>query len=217
MIPEEVKLLMTHLNKRYYLIAGLMYGSGLRVMEAVQLRVKDIDFDYKCIQVWNGKGNKHRIVTLATELIPMLRNQILHVDDYLKLDLNNLEYAGVWMPYALTKKYPSATKSLAWQYLFPSHILSKDPQSGEIRRHHFHHSCIRKEIKKAVKKSGLTKIITPHTLRHSFATHLLQSGADIRTVQAQLGHSDVKTTQIYTHVLQQGANGVVSPLSKIFS
>lgn len=119
------------------------------------------------------------------------------------------------MPYALTKKYPSAAKSLAWQYLFPSHILSKDPQSGEIKRHHFHHSCIRKEIKKAVQKSGLTKIITPHTLRHSFATHLLQSGADIRTVQAQLGHSDVKTTQIYTHVLQQGANGVVSPFNII--
>ena len=170
-------------------------------MEAVQLRVKDIDFDYKCIQVWNGKGNKHRIVTLATELIPMLRNQILNVDDYLKLDLNNTD--------------PSAAESLAWQYLFPSHILSSDPQSGEIRRHHFHHSCIRKEIKKAVQKSGLTKIITPHTLRHSFATHLLQSGADIRTVQAQLGHSDVKTTQIYTHVLQQGANGVVSPFSRL--
>jgi integron integrase len=215
MTPEEVKMLMAHLNKRYYLIAALMYGSGLRVMEAVQLRVKDIDFDYKCIQVWNGKGNKHRIVTLATELIPMLRNQILNVDDYLKLDLNNTKYSGVWMPYALTKKYPSAAKSLAWQYLFPSHILSSDPQSGEIRRHHFHHSCIRKEVKKAVQKSGLTKIITPHTLRHSFATHLLQNGADIRTVQAQLGHSDVKTTQIYTHVLQQGANGVISPFSRL--
>ena len=111
MTPEEVKVLMTHLNKRYYLVAALMYGSGLRVMEAVQLRVKDIDFDYKCIQVWNGKGNKHRIVTLATELFPMLRTQILNVDDYLKLDLNNTKYAGVWMPYALTKKYPSAAKT----------------------------------------------------------------------------------------------------------
>ena len=131
-----------------------MYGSGLRVMEAVQLRVKNIDFDYKCIQVWNGKGNKHRIVTLATELFPMLKTQTLNVDDYLKLDLNNTKYAGAWMPYALTKKYPSAAKTLAWQYLFPSHILSSDSQSGEIRRHHFQHSCIRKVVKKAVKNQG---------------------------------------------------------------
>ncbi|WP_448567287.1 integron integrase [Thalassotalea ganghwensis] len=216
MTPDEVKQLMSHLSKRYYLIAGLMYGSGLRVMEAVQLRAKDIDFDYKCIQVWNGKGNKHRIVTLATELIPLLRNQIMQVEEYLELDLQNEKYAGVWMPNALARKYPSANKSLAWQYLFPSYKLSGDPETGEIRRHHFHHTCVRKAVKKALKQTNITKLITPHTFRHSFATHLLQSGADIRTVQAQLGHSDVKTTQIYTHVLQQGANGVVSPLSKIF-
>ena len=192
-----------------------MYGSGLRVMETVQLRVQDIDFDYKCIRVWNGKGNKHRIVTLALELIPSLRNQIIQVEQYLKLDIKNKYYTGVWMPNALAKKYPSANKTLAWQYLFPSYKLSADPETGEIRRHHFHHTCIRKAVKNAVKVSGLAKQITPHTFRHSFATHLLQSGADIRTVQAQLGHSDVKTTQIYTHVLQQGANGVVSPLSNL--
>lgn len=215
MTPEEVKLLMSHLDKRYYLIAGLMYGSGLRVMEAVQLRVQDIDFDYKCIRVWNGKGKKHRVVTLATELISLLRNQIIQADEYLKLDIQNEQYSGVWMPNALAKKYPSANKSLAWQYLFPSHKLSADPETGEIRRHHFHQTGVRKAIKKAVNNAKLTKLITPHTLRHSFATHLLQSGADIRTVQAQLGHSDVKTTQIYTHVLQQGANGVISPLSKL--
>lgn len=180
MTPDEVKQLMRHLSKRYYLIAGLMYGSGLRVMEAVQLRVKDIDFDYKCIQIWNGKGNKHRIVTLATELIPLLRNQIMQVEEYLRLDLQNERYAGVWMPYALTKKFPRASKSLAWQYLFPSYILSTDPQSGEIRRHHFHHSCIRKEVKKTVQKSGLTKIITPHTLRHSFATKLYPNHLKMR-------------------------------------
>ena len=215
MTPEEVKSLMSYLSKRYYLIAGLMYGSGLRVMEAVQLRVQDIDFDYKSIRVWNGKGNKNRVVTLAAELIPLLRNQIVQVDEYLQLDLHNEQYAGVWMPHALARKYPSANKSLGWQYLFPSHQLSADPETGEIRRHHFHQTGVRKAIKKAVKMAKLTKPITPHTLRHSFATHLLQSGADIRTVQSQLGHSDVKTTQIYTHVLQQGANGVVSPLSKL--
>lgn len=216
MTPDEVKQLMVHLSKRYYLIVGLMYGSGLRVMEAVQLRVKDIDFDYKCIQIWNGKGNKHRIVTLATELLPLLRNQIMQVEEYLRLDLQNEQYAGVWMPNALARKYPSANKSLAWQYLFPSYKLSSDLETGEIRRHHFHPTCVRKAVKKALKQTNITKIVTPHTFRHSFATHLLQSGADIRTVQAQLGHTDVKTTQIYTHVLQQGANGVVSPLSKIF-
>lgn len=215
MTPDEVKLLMSFLDKRYYLIAGLMYGSGLRVMEAVQLRVQDIDFDYKSIRIWNGKGNKHRIVTLATELIPLLRSQIMQANDYLLLDIKNEQFAGVWMPNALARKYPSANKSLAWQYLFPSYKLSADPQTGEIRRHHFYPTGVRKAIKKAALKAQLTKPITPHTLRHSFATHLLQSGADIRTVQSQLGHSDVKTTQIYTHVLQQGANGVVSPLSKL--
>ena len=215
MTPDEVSLLLSNLHKRHHLVASLLYGSGLRVMEAVKLRVQDIDFDYKCIRIWNGKGNKHRIVTLAQELCPALRNQIVQVDEYLQLDLKNDMFAGVWMPNALAKKYPSANKSLAWQFLFPSYKLSADPETGEIRRHHFDPSGVRKSIKKAAFVAKLTKAITPHTLRHSFATHLLQSGADIRTVQSQLGHSDVKTTQIYTHVLQQGANGVVSPLSKL--
>jgi integron integrase len=206
---------MSKLNKRYYLIAGLMYGSGLRVLEAVQLRVQDIDFDYKCIRVWNGKGKKHRVVTLAKELIPLLRNQITEVKDYLDKDILDDTYAGVWLPNALARKYPSANKTIAWQFLFPSYKLSADPETGEIRRHHFHPTGVRKAVKKAANQVGLEKPISPHTFRHSFATHLLQSGADIRTVQAQLGHSDVKTTQIYTHVLQQGAQGVISPLSKL--
>jgi len=213
--PSEVSQLMLHLGKRNLLVVSLLYGSGLRLMEAVKLRVQDIDFDYKCVRIWNGKGNKHRIVTLAQELIPNLRNQICQVDEYLQLDLANEMYAGVWMPHRLSKKYPNANKTLQWQFIFPSHKLSADPETGEIRRHHFDHSGVRKAVKSATLKSGINKIITPHTFRHSFATHLLQSGADIRTVQTQLGHSDVKTTQIYTHVLQQGANGVVSPLSHL--
>jgi len=212
---SEVIALLQQVEVSNKLSIGLLYGSGLRRMELVRLRVKDVDCDLKQIQVWNGKGYKHRLTTLAPELIPAIQRQIQRVEHYLADDLINDDYAGVWMPDALARKYPKANKSLPWQYLFPSYKLSVDPDSGLIRRHHIDESGINKAIKKAASKAGIMKQVSSHTLRHSFATHLLKNGTDIRTVQQQLGHSDVKTTEIYTHILKQGADGVQSPLSRL--
>jgi len=211
----EVSALFKCCITKHYLACALLYGSGMRLMEVLRLRVQDIDFDYSCIRIWDGKGGKNRVVTLATELIPQIRTQIQLVESYLQIDLKNYLYSGVYMPHLLRKKYPNHNKQLGWQYLFPSYKLSIDPESKQMRRHHIDEKQIQRAVKKAAFDANINKHVTPHTLRHSFATHLLQGGADIRTVQAQLGHSDVRTTQIYTHVLQQGANGVISPLSKI--
>lgn len=212
---QEVAKLLAELDGLHYLMVGLLYGSGLRRIELVRLRVKDVDLDYKQVRVMFGKGSKHRVVTLAEELIARLRDQVSHVSLVLQQDLPQADFAGVWMPEALARKYPNANKSIGWQYLFPASRISSDPASGLLRRHHYDESSVNKLVKQAARKASIHKEVSCHTLRHSFATHLLQSGADIRTVQQQLGHFDVKTTEIYTHVLKHGAHGVRSPLSTL--
>ncbi|MCK5665647.1 MAG: integron integrase [Thiotrichaceae bacterium] len=212
---QEVKRLLANVEPKYKLMVGLLYGSGLRRMELFRLRVNDVDIDLKQIRIWNGKGYKHRITTLAVELIPMIQKQIQRVELYLKDDMEVPQYSGVYMPDALARKYKRANKTLGWHYLFPSYKLSIEPATGLLRRHHIDESVINKALKRACQTAGITKQVSSHTLRHSFATHLLQNGVDIRTVQSQLGHADVKTTEIYTHILKQGADGVKSPLSQI--
>lgn len=211
----EVSALLSQIANRHALACQLMYGSGLRLMEVVRLRVQDIDFDFYAIQIWQGKGGKNRRVTLAKELCESLKAQITMVQSVFKQDQLNPNYKGVWLPYALVRKYPSASNDVQWHYLFPSGRLSTDPETGFLRRHHIDETSLRKAVKMAAFNAGIEKNVTCHTLRHSFATHLLQRGADIRTVQEQLGHTDIRTTQIYTHVIEQGANGVRSPLSDL--
>jgi integron integrase len=207
----EAATLLSHLSGTYKIIAGLLYGSGLRLMEALRLRVKDLDFEYVEILVRDGKGEKDRRTILPRPLIESLRQQLDKVKALHAQDLRD-GFGEVYLPYALGRKYPSAAREWAWQYVFPSSKLSIDPRSGATRRHHASADSVQREVKRAIRLARITKHGGCHTLRHSFATHLLEDGYDLRTIQELLGHSDVRTTQIYTHVLNKGGRGVRSPL-----
>jgi integron integrase len=208
---EEALRIIGQLAGTHRLMAQILYGSGLRLMECVRLRVKDIDFAYKTITVRNGKGDKDRITPLPEAILPDLKRQIEKIRLLHEEDLS-LNCGAVYLPNALAKKYPNADHELIWQYIFPAPKRSLDPRSGKERRHHLNPSGLQRSVKQAAKKADIRKRATCHTFRHSFATQLLQNGYDIRTVQELLGHKDVRTTMIYTHVLNRGASAVRSPL-----
>lgn len=214
MTRGEVRQVIKVMEGTPQLIVKLLYGSGLRVMEAVRLRVKDIDYKMKQLIVRSGKGGKDRITTFPELIIPLLENHLGKVGIIHQQDLAQ-GLGEVYLPYALARKYKNAGKEWGWQYVFPSRRISTDPRSKIVRRHHVDPSVVNKAIKIAARKLGFNKQISAHTFRHSFATHLLERGTDIRTIQALMGHKDVSTTMIYTHVLQQGGHGVLSPLDDL--
>jgi integron integrase len=208
---EEVKAVISSLTGVYKLVVQVLYGSGLRVMECMRLRVKDIDFDNHQIIVRDGKGEDDRFTILPDGVIEPLRQHLEQVKVLHEKDMNN-GHGSVYLPFALERKYPNASKEWIWQYVFPASSLYKEAGTGIVRRHHLHETAVQKAVKEAARHAKISKHVTPHTFRHSFATHLLQAGYDIRTIQELLGHKDVKTTMIYTHVLQRGAGAVKSPL-----
>jgi integron integrase len=214
MTRDEVAAVLSVMDGTAQLVATRLYGSGLRIMEAVRLRVKDIDFSMKQLTVRSGKGDKDRFTTVPATLTPLLQNHLAGVRTLHQQNLTQ-GHSEVYLPHALARKAPHAAKAWGWQYVFPARHLSVDPRSGLTRRHHVDPSVINKAIKVAARRAGLTKTISAHTFRHSFATHLLQRGTDIRTMQHLLGHNDLATTMIYTHILQQGGQGVPSPLDDL--
>ena len=211
---SEVEAVFPSLEGVYWMAGHILYGAGLRIMECVRLRVKDIDFEMNQIDVRDGKGKKDRRTVFPQVIKDPLKRHLKKVKVLHENDLSE-GYGEVYLPFALERKYPNANKEWGWQYVFPSKKRSVDPRSDKIRRHHIDEKTIQRAIKKAAKKLHINKQVSCHTLRHSFATHLLESGYDIRTVQELLGHKDVRTTMIYTHVLNKGGQGVISPSDQL--
>ncbi|NOZ60243.1 MAG: integron integrase [Calditrichaeota bacterium] len=208
---EEAKKVLAEIKGINRLMANLLYGAGLRLSECLQLRVCDIDFEYKQITVRSAKGNVDRKTMLPEKITEPLKAHIKKVEKLHEKDLRE-GYGAVYLPYALRKKYPNADKEWKWQFVFPATKISTDPRTGIMRRHHIYETVLQKAVKTAIKRAGITKHAGCHTFRHSFATHLLEAGYDIRTVQELLGHKNVNTTMIYTHVLNKGGKGVKSPI-----
>jgi len=210
---QEVRKVMAHLRGTEWLIASLLYGSGMRVTECLQLRVKDLELTRREILIRDAKGQKDRVTVLPDALVPHLQDHLARVRVLYDAD-REAKLPGVSLPYALRRKYPNAATSWAWQWVFPSRTFCRDPYSGERVRFHLHRQNVQRSMQSAIRAAGIEKPASCHTLRHCFATHLLDDGYDIRTVQELLGHADVKTTMIYTHVLNRGGRGVKSPLDR---
>jgi integron integrase len=210
----EVRSVLEQMNGSVGLVCALLYGTGMRLIEGLRLRVKDVEFTRREILVRDGKGGKDRVTVLPENLIAPLQEQIAKARALHQRDLSE-GFGAVWLPGALDAKYPGAPKQWGWQWVFPSVTRSADPRTGKVHRHHLNEASVQKAMSLAAKRAGIVKPCSPHILRHSFATHLLQSGYDIRTVQELLGHSDVSTTMIYTHVLNRGGRGIRSPFDQI--
>jgi integron integrase len=211
---KEVKAILQQLEGTKWIMANLLYGSGLRLMECIRLRVKDLDFGFHQLVVRDGKGGKDRITMLPESLVQPLQNHLIRVKTLHDADLKE-GYGFVYLPDALDRKYPGAQRAWAWQYVFPSSKRSIDPRTGRHQRHHIDENVLQRAVQEAIRRAGINKPGSCHTLRHSFATHLLENGYDIRTVQELLGHKNVETTMIYTHVLQKGAKAVRSPSDEL--